>query len=98
MEVSFTIENYLKAIYKLSEKSADTISTNDIAAALHTKASSANDMIRKLALKKYLKYEKYRGVQMTDKGNKAALKVIRKHRLWELFLVKTLGFKWDEVH
>ncbi|MEO8146946.1 MAG: metal-dependent transcriptional regulator [Bacteroidia bacterium] len=98
MENSYTIENYLKAIYKLSEKTTDTVTTNDIAAALSTKASSANDMIRKLALKKYLKHEKYRGVQMTDKGNKVALNVIRRHRLWELFLVKTLGFKWNEVH
>jgi DtxR family transcriptional regulator, Mn-dependent transcriptional regulator len=98
MENSYTIENYLKAIYKLSEKTTDTVTTNDIAAALNTKASSANDMIKKLAAKKYIKHQKYRGVQMTDKGTKIALMVIRKHRLWELFLVKTLGFKWDEVH
>lgn len=95
---SHTLENYLKAVYKLSEKSSGTVTTNEIAAALNTRPSSANDMIRKLSAKKYTRHQKYKGVVITDKGVKAALKVIRKHRLWELFLVKVLNFRWDEVH
>lgn len=98
MELSYTIENYLKAIYKLSENNTTTVTTNQIAAAQNTKPSTANDMIKKLAEMKYISYEKYKGVAMTAKGNKQALEIIRKHRLWEVFLVKTLGFKWDEVH
>ncbi len=95
---SHALENYLKAVYKLSEKSSGAVTTNEIAAALNTKPSSANDMIRKLSAKKYTRHQKYKGVEITDKGVKAALKVIRKHRLWELFLVKVLNFRWDEVH
>lgn len=98
MELSYTIENYLKAIYKLSDSNMAAVTTNQIAAAQNTKPSTANDMIKKLADKKYISYQKYRGVTMTAKGNKQALEIIRKHRLWEVFLVKTLGFKWDEVH
>ena len=98
MELSYTIENYLKAIYKLSESNATPVTTNQIASAQNTKPSTANDMIKKLADKKYISYKKYKGVVMTAKGNKQALIIIRRHRLWEVFLVKTLGFKWDEVH
>jgi len=95
---SFTEENYLKAIYKVAEAGNGTISTNDIARKLNTTAASVTDMLKKLAKKKFIKYKKYQGLSMTDSGRKIALGIIRKHRLWEMFLVKVLKFKWDEVH
>lgn len=96
---SFTEENYLKAIYKLSEKiDNEGVSTNDIAAELSTKAASVTDMLKKLSDKKLINYKKYQGVSLTSKGAKVAIDIIRKHRLWELFLVDKLEFKWDEVH
>ena len=93
-----TEENYLKAIYKLSDQGKTVVSTNSIAERLHTKASSVTDMLKKLSEKKFLNYEKYQGVTLTKSGEKVALKIIRKHRLWEVFLVDQLHFKWDEVH
>ena len=97
---SHTGENYLKAIYKLAEAEPETagVSTNRIAAALDTRAASVTDMLRRLAEKGLLNYEKYRGVQLTAEGQRLALLTIRKHRLWEVFLVQQLGFNWDEVH
>jgi DtxR family Mn-dependent transcriptional regulator len=95
---SFTEENYLKAIYKLSENNRQAISTNAIADMLQTKAASVTDMIRKLAEKKLLKYEKYKGVELTEKGKRVAIDTVRKHRLWEVFLCDTLKFGWHEVH
>jgi DtxR family Mn-dependent transcriptional regulator len=96
--LSITEENYLKAIFKLSEKNNKNISTNNIAAETKTKAASVSDMIRKLSEKKLINYEKYHGVQLTDKGKKIAIALIRKHRLWEVFLVEKLQFNWDQVH
>ena len=97
---SHTEENYLKAVFKLAEAEPDTagVSTNRIAAALDTRAASVTDMLRRLAEKGLLNYEKYRGVQLTAEGQRLALLTIRKHRLWEVFLVQQLGFNWDEVH
>ena len=96
---SHTEENYLKAVYKLAEaEPAAGVSTNRIAAALSTRAASVTDMLRRLADKGLLDYEKYRGVQLTAEGRRLALLTIRKHRLWEVFLVQQLGFAWDEVH
>ena len=91
-------ENYLKAIFKLSEKKVDNVFTNDIAEMLRTKAASVTDMLQKLSEKKMIRYKKYQGVSLTVSGRKVALNIIRKHRLWELFLASKLGFKWDEVH
>lgn len=95
---SFTEENYLKAIYKLIERKGDTVSTNAIAETMNTKAASVTDMLKKLSLKKLINYQKYQGVTLSEKGEKVALSIIRKHRLWEMFLVEKLDFKWDEVH
>jgi DtxR family transcriptional regulator, Mn-dependent transcriptional regulator len=95
---SFTEENYLKAIYHLSEGGIKSVLTNDLADAMKTKAASATDMVKKLAAKKFISYEKYYGANLTAKGKQEALMVIRKHRLWETFLVEKLGFAWDEVH
>jgi len=96
--LSFAEENYLKAIYHLSSDGKQTVSTNSISDALKTKPASVTDMIRKLAAKKVIQYEKYHGVRISEIGKKEALAIIRKHRLWEVFLVKKLKFNWDEVH
>jgi DtxR family Mn-dependent transcriptional regulator len=90
-------ENYLKSIYHLS-MGADNVSTNQIAASLNTKASSVTDMLKKLADKALINYTRYQGVSLTPSGEKIAVNIIRKHRLWEYFLVEKLNFKWDEVH
>ncbi len=95
---SFTEENYLKIIYKLSAETDAEISTNAVAELTQTKAASVSDMLRKLSEKQLVNYQKYQGVRLTEAGEQVALKVIRKHRLWEVFLVEKLGFNWDEVH
>ena len=95
---TYTEENYLKAIFKYGNKSKEGVSTDVIAHELNTKASSVTDMIKKLSDKKFVIYKKYHGVTLTEKGRKVATSVIRKHRLWEVFLVDKLDFKWDEVH
>ncbi|MCZ4222298.1 metal-dependent transcriptional regulator [Pedobacter rhodius] len=94
---SFTEENYLKIIYHLSEKTAN-VQTNAIAEQMQTKPASVTDMIKKLADKGLVDYVKYQGVTLTEKGKQAAVDIVRKHRLWEVFLVSKLNFKWDEVH
>jgi DtxR family Mn-dependent transcriptional regulator len=94
---TFTEENYLKTIYHCS-LNAGCASTNQIAAATNTRAASVTDMLKKLADKKLINYTKYQGVTLTGDGEKIALGIIRKHRLWEYFLVEKLHFKWDEVH
>lgn len=91
-------ENYLKAIYALSTSVGTDVSTNLIAEKMATKASSVTDMIKKLSEKELVHYKKYQGVSLTDFGRKTALSIIRKHRLWEVFLVNKLDFAWDEVH
>jgi len=92
-------ENYLKTIYNVSIiENISSVSTNAIAKKLQTKASSVTDMLSKLATKKLVHYVKYQGVSLTKKGLTEALLIVRKHRLWEVFLVEKLDFKWDEVH
>ena len=91
-------ENYLKAIYHLELDSDKGISTNAIAKKLETKASSVTDMIKKLSEKEVVVYKKYKGVKLTVLGKKTAANIVRKHRLWEVFLVEKLNFSWDEVH
>jgi DtxR family Mn-dependent transcriptional regulator len=95
---SFTEENYLKTIYHLSSTNSLVVSTNQIAEITNTKAASVTDMLKKLSEKKLINYIRYQGVTLTESGKNAALNIIRKHRLWEFFLVEKLGFKWDEVH
>lgn len=97
--LSHTEQNYIKAIFKIQELSrSKAVSTNDIAERLQTQPATVTDMIKRLAEKKILTYKKYYGVRLTAKGEKTALDIIRKHRLWEVFLVSKLHFKWDEVH
>lgn len=98
METTYTEENYLKAIWSLSVKSGKAVSTNKVAERLETKASSVTDMVRRLSDKGLVNYVKYQGVSLSGEGREVAVRVIRKHRLWECFLVDKLGFNWDEVH
>ena len=96
--MTFSEENYLKTIYHLTTISDTEVSTNAIAEKMETKASSVTDMIRKLAEKNLVNYKKYQGVSLTEKGKLIAKMIVRKHRLWEVFLVEKLDFPWDEVH
>ena len=95
---SLAEENYLKAIFHLDTGSIGGVSTSAIALKMDTKPSSVTDMVQKLADKKVLSYQKYKGTFLTEEGKKIAANVIRKHRLWEVFLVEKLNFHWDEVH
>ncbi|MEQ6168880.1 metal-dependent transcriptional regulator [Ekhidna sp. MALMAid0563] len=97
-ELSFTEENYLKAIYHLSAEGKENVNTNSLAESMSTTPASANDMVKRLAQKNLIGYQKYKGATLLSKGKKVALTIVRKHRLWEVFLVEKLGFKWDEVH
>lgn len=91
-------ENYLKAIYTLTCTENGGAGTNLLAEHLATKASSVTDMAKRLAEKNLINYIPYRGFTLSESGRTIALQIIRKHRLWEAFLVDKLGFKWDEVH
>ena len=95
---SLAEENYLKAIYKLQEKYGDIVTTSSLAEILEINAASVTDFIKKMALKKLITYEKSKGVRLSEQGRQIALSIIRKHRLWEVWLVNKLNFKWDEVH
>lgn len=99
MEISLTEENYIKAIFSLNQSNAGSgVTTNALSAHLNNKAGSVTDMLKRLAEKKLINYKKYQGVFLTSKGEKIALDIVRKHRLWEVFLLDKLKFKWDEVH
>lgn len=91
-------EDHLKAIFKIAEKEKKAVSTNAIAAYMNTAPASVTDMLKKLAEKDLILYQKYRGVSLSPSGSKVAIQLIRKHRLWEVFLVDKLGFSWEEVH
>jgi len=96
--MTFSEENYLKTIYHLTAFSDQEVSTNAIAEMMATKASSVTDMLKKLAEKDLVHYKKYQGVSLTANGRLLAKMIVRKHRLWEVFLVEKLDFPWDEVH
>ncbi len=98
MQLSPSEENYLKSIYKLQTESAAAVGTNDISALMSNAAASVTDMLRRLADKGLINYQKYKGVSLTPEGESQAKRLIRKHRLWEVFLVNKLHFAWDEVH
>lgn len=93
-----TEENYLKTIYHLGQSGQKTVLTSEIATAMQTTSASVTDMLKKLSEKNLIEYERYKGARMTRKGEKVALAVVRKHRLWEVFLTDVLKFEWDEVH
>lgn len=98
MGLSYAEENYLKAILKLSGSPDGTVSTNAIAAQLETSAASVTDMLKKLSDKELITYQRYKGASLTEDGHRLATSLVRKHRLWEVFLVQSLGMTWDEVH
>lgn len=99
MKPSTSIQDYLKRIYELTENGLPA-STNDLARELNVKPASVTGMIQKLAAEKpaLVEYQKHQGVTLTSAGKRAALEVIRHHRLLEAWLVQTLGYSWDEVH
>ncbi len=97
MNLSTSEENYVKSIYHL-QLTADIVNTNALAKHLNTKAASVTDMLKKLKTKKLIQYERYYGFKLNEKGTQTALSIIRRHRLWEFFLVSKLGFDWDKVH
>ncbi len=97
MNFSTAEENYIKAIWRLQQSDAN-VTTNELAAELQTKPASVTDMLKRLSEKKLLHYAPYYGVTLTPEGKKLALNIIRKHRLWEFFLVEKLQFNWDVVH
>ncbi|SFC94253.1 metal-dependent transcriptional regulator [Algibacter pectinivorans] len=96
--VTLTEENYIKEIYHLAKQGENNVSTNALAKAMETKASSVTDMVKKLSEKGYVDYKKYQGVALTKQGKHIAVGIVRKHRLWEVFLVEKLNFSWDEIH
>jgi len=95
---SFSEENYLKAIYKLQEPNGEMVATSALAQVLGVNSASVTDMLKKMAKKKLVLYQKSKGFKLTEKGRQVAVGIIRNHRLWEVFLVDKLGFRWDEVH
>jgi len=97
MNLSTSEENYIKSIYHL-QKTDETVNTNALAKELNTKAASVTDMLKKLKIKKLIQYQRYYGFKLNEKGTQTALSIIRRHRLWEYFLVAKLGFDWDKVH
>lgn len=98
MNLSETEENYLKALYYICSNGDVAASTNAISARLETSAASVSDMVKRLADKDLVIYEKYKGAFLSKKGKTIAVGLVRKHRLWEFFLVDKLGFRWDQVH
>lgn len=97
MNFSTAEENYIKAIWRL-QLADNKVTTNELSAELQTKPASVTDMLKRLSEKKLLHYAPYYGVTLTPEGKKLALSIIRKHRLWEYFLVEKLQFEWDAVH
>lgn len=97
MKLSQSEENYIKSIYNLQSKT-EKVNTNSLATFLDTSAASITDMLKKLKSKNLLEYKKYYGFRLNNAGNKQALKIIRRHRLWEFFLVTKLNMEWEKVH
>lgn len=95
---TFSEENYLKIMYKLDRQGIKKITPTSIAEALNNNPASVIDMLKKLVEKKLITYEKAKGVKLTPNGKTIAIAIIRKHRLWEVFLLEKLGYEWDQVH
>ena len=96
--ISFAEENYLKTIFHLQKAFPEGVNTNALAEKMESKASSVTEMLKKLSKKNLVVYKKYQGVKLSKKGNANAIEIIRRHRLWEYFLVEKLNFSWAEVH
>jgi DtxR family Mn-dependent transcriptional regulator len=97
LNYSTSEENYIKSIFHLQGK-GNSVTTNELSNELKTRPASVTDMMKKLKAKKLLHYKPYRGFSLTNEGNRVALGIIRRHRLWEYFLAEKLKFSWDEVH
>jgi DtxR family Mn-dependent transcriptional regulator len=95
--LSVAEENYIKSIYHL-QQDTESVTTNALADHIKTKPASVTDMLKKLQIKNLLNYNPYKGFRLSKEGNKAAVNIIRRHRLWEYFLVNQLQFNWEEVH
>ena len=95
---SQSVENYLKTIFLLDQQGDEKVSATALAAMLGINPPSIIDMLKKLSGRKFIKYNKSSGVKLTASGTKTALLMVRKHRLWEMFLQEKLGYSWDEVH
>ena len=93
-----SIEDYLKAVYKLEENEGAPVSTGDLAQAMEVSSASASNMIKRLDELDFLTYEAYEGATLTNPGRTVALEVLRHHRLLELYLKEVMGFSWDEIH
>ena len=91
-------EDYIKAIYQLESYPDKSVSTTDVANKLEVSKAATSEMVQRLSEQGFLNYEKYRGMSLTEDGKRTALHVIRRHRIWELFLVDVLGLTWSEVH
>ena len=98
IKLSKSEENYLKSIFNLSEFGNKKVSTNSISKILNIEPASVTDMIKKLSKKKLIYHERYKGSSISKSGIKIALQIIRRHRLWEVFLHDKLKFKWDQIH
>lgn len=98
LELSLTEENYLKAIFFISGSDSNLVNTNAVAERLETKPATVTDMLRKLKAKELIQYQPYKGTRLMPEGTQIAIRILRKHRLWETFLVEKLGFGWEEVH
>ena len=96
--LTFSEENYIKSLFHLQQNTQHGVSTSALAQRLETKPSSATDMLQKLSDKGLVDYIKYKGALLSPEGYQLAAHIVRKHRLWEVFLVKTLDFSWDQVH
>jgi DtxR family Mn-dependent transcriptional regulator len=96
--ITISKEDYLKEIYKIAIDNDSNVSTANLAEKLSVTNAATSDMAKKLANAGYIIYEKYKGIRLTTRGKKEALKIIRRHRLWESFLIETLGLNWGEVH
>ncbi len=96
--LSLTEENYLKAIYFISGEEGHLVSTNAIAERLDSRAATVTEMLRRLKAKELIEYQPYRGSRLSKEGKSIAISILRKHRLWEAFLVQKLDFGWEEVH
>jgi len=98
LNLSLTEENYLKAIFFISGNEGNLVNTNAVAERLDTKPATVTDMLRKLKNKELIIYQPYKGTRLSEDGRLYAIQILRKHRLWETFLVEKLGFGWEEVH
>lgn len=96
--LTFTEENYLKAIFLIAGESDNKIANSSIAEKLAINSATVTEMLHKLHKKNLIEYNRIKGASLTNEGEKIALKILRKHRIWETFLVQNLQFSWDEVH